>query len=75
MKDNLTEEQIVEKFFFNISIIPEKKDYFLRDFDEYYFRIRPKYTSKLIRIFLEVTLSLYPLYRVITRMEFQGSYI
>jgi hypothetical protein len=49
MRDNLSDEQIVHKFFYNIGLIPEKKDYFIRDFDDFYFKIRPKFGSKLIK--------------------------
>jgi hypothetical protein len=52
--ENLTEEEIVLKFFNNIYLVPEKKDYFLKDFDEFYFKVRPKLGSKLIRLLLEV---------------------
>jgi hypothetical protein len=53
IKDDLTEEEIVQKFFRNINMLPEKKDYFIKDFEDFYFKIRPKFSSKLIKILLE----------------------
>ena len=44
------------KFFTNMKKKPDNKDFFIRDFDEYYFKIRPKLSSKLIKMFLEVKL-------------------
>lgn len=43
----------MHKFFYNIGLIPEKKDYFIRDFDDFYFKIRPKFGAKLIKYLLE----------------------
>jgi len=53
IRDNLTDEEVVYKFFSNINMFPQKKDYFIRDFDDFYFKIRPKFSSKLIKILLE----------------------
>ena len=53
-KSKLTEEELLLKFFNNINTIPEKKDFFIRDFEEFYFKIRPKLAPKLIKILLEV---------------------
>lgn len=53
MRENLSDEQVVHKLFYNIGLIPEKKDYFIRDFDDFYFKIRPKFGAKLIKYLLE----------------------
>lgn len=53
-KHNLSDEEIIIKFFTHINYLPEKKDYFIRDFEEFYFKIRPKFSSKLIKVLLEV---------------------
>ena len=53
-KYNLTDEEAVTRFFQNVKRRPSNKDNFIRDFDEYYFKVRPKFTAKLIRILLEV---------------------
>jgi hypothetical protein len=34
-------------------MLPEKKDYFIKDFEDFYFKIRPKFSSKLIKVLLE----------------------
>jgi predicted SnoaL-like aldol condensation-catalyzing enzyme len=52
-KDDLTDEEAVYKFFRNINMLPEKKDYFIKDFEDFYFKIRPKFSSKLIKVLLE----------------------
>ena len=52
-KDDLTDEEAVYKFFRNINMLPEKKDYFIKDFEDFYFKIRPKLSSKLIKVLLE----------------------
>lgn len=41
------------KFFRNINLIPEKKDFFIKDFEDFYFKMRPKLSSKLIKVLLE----------------------
>ena len=53
LRDNLSEEELVYKFFSNINMFPEKKDYFIKDFDDFYFKVRPKFSSRLIKILLE----------------------
>jgi predicted SnoaL-like aldol condensation-catalyzing enzyme len=53
MKENLSDEELVYKFFNNINMLPEKKDYFIKDFEDFYFKMRPKFHSKLIRVLLE----------------------
>ena len=53
-KYNLTEEEVVLRFFANIKRKPSNKDNFIRDFEEFYFKVRPKFSSKLIKLFLEV---------------------
>ena len=55
---NLTDEDMVKRFFDNIRRKPNNKDNFIRDFDEYYFKVRPKFIPKLIKIFLEVRVNL-----------------
>lgn len=49
---NLTDEEAINKFFINMRKRPMNKDNYIRDFDEYYFRARPKFSPKLIRMFL-----------------------
>lgn len=49
-----TEEDIIVKFFDNINLTPQKKDYYVRDFEDYYFKARPKFSQKLIKILIEV---------------------
>lgn len=51
--DALTDEEAVYKFFRNINMLPEKKDYFIKDFEDFYFKIRPKFSSKLIKVLME----------------------
>jgi hypothetical protein len=53
-RTNISEEEIIMRFFANIKRKPYNKDNFIRDFDEYYFKVRPKLSSKLIRLLLEV---------------------
>lgn len=53
LKQNYTDEQIVMRFFSNINLLPEKKDFYIRDFEDFYFKIRPKFSSRLIKILLE----------------------
>jgi hypothetical protein len=48
MKENLSDEGAVQKFFRNINLAPEKKDFYIKDFEEFYFKFRPKFGSKLI---------------------------
>jgi hypothetical protein len=43
----------LQKFFNNISLLPEKKDYFIKDFEEFYFKMRPKFSGRLIRVLIE----------------------
>ena len=33
----------------------DNKDYYINDFEEFYFKSRPRLSSKLIKIFLEVS--------------------
>ena len=33
-------------------MFPEKKDYFIRDFEDFYFKVRPKFNSRLIKTLL-----------------------
>lgn len=53
IKENLSDEELVYKFFSNINMFPEKKDYFIRDFEDFYFKVRPKFSSRLIKTLLE----------------------
>jgi hypothetical protein len=55
----MSDEEIIIKFFTHINYLPEKKDYFIRDFEEFYFKIRPKFSSKLIKVLLEVISNLF----------------
>jgi len=50
----LTDEEVVIKFFKNIEIKPQNKDSYIRDFEEFYFKNRPKFGPKLIKLLLEV---------------------
>lgn len=50
----MTDEDTILRFFSNIKKRPDNKDNFIRDLDEYYFKVKPKFTSKLIRLLLEV---------------------
>jgi predicted SnoaL-like aldol condensation-catalyzing enzyme len=52
-RDGLTDEEAIYKFFRNINMLPAKKDYFIKDFEDFYFKIRPKFSSKLIKVLLE----------------------
>jgi hypothetical protein len=52
---NLSDEDLVTRFFLNINAWPEKKDFFVRDFEEFYFKIRPRFTAKLIKTLIEVS--------------------
>ena len=54
LDESLTEAEIVIKFFRNINLVPDKKDYFIREFEDFYFKVRPKLTAQLIRVLLEV---------------------
>ena len=36
-KHGLTEEEVIMRFFKHMSSFPDKKDFFIRDFDDYYF--------------------------------------
>jgi predicted SnoaL-like aldol condensation-catalyzing enzyme len=56
-RENLSDEELVYRFFNNINMFPEKKDYFIKDFDDFYFKVRPKFTSRLIKVLLEGDLS------------------
>lgn len=55
-KFNLSDEDVVVRFFKNIKSKPQDKDYYIKDFEDFYFKIRPKFSIKLIRVFLEVSL-------------------
>jgi len=55
IKENLSDEGAVQKFFRNINLAPEKKDFYIKDFEEFYFKFRPKFGSKLIDILLFVS--------------------
>lgn len=50
----LTDEEIVIKFFKNINARMYNKDNYIRDFEDFYFKIRPKFGPKLIKLLLEV---------------------
>jgi len=54
-KFNLSDEDVVVRFFKNIKSKPQDKDYYIKDFEDFYFKIRPKFSIKLIRVFLEVS--------------------
>lgn len=54
-KYHLSEEDVVLRFFHNINKNKCKKDFYIKDFESYYFKIRPKFSPKLIRVFLEVS--------------------
>jgi hypothetical protein len=54
-KEQISEDDIIVRFFENITNMPEKKDYYVRDFEEFYFKIRPKYAPPVIKIILEVS--------------------
>ena len=56
LKENISDEDLILRFFNVIREQPDKKDFFVRDFEEFYFKIRPKFNSKLIKILLEVSL-------------------
>ena len=47
----------MKRFFRNMKEFPHKKDIYVKEFDDFYFRARPRYSSKFIRIFLEVRYS------------------
>ena len=51
----MSDEEVVLKFFKNMNTRPQNKDNFIRDFEDYYFKARPKFAPKLIRLLLEVT--------------------
>ncbi len=51
---NMTDEEALLRFFGSVKSKPNNKDNFVRDLDEYYFKVRPKLTPKLIRLLLEV---------------------
>lgn len=53
-KSKLTEEEFILLFFNHVNTIPEKKDFFIRDFEEFYFNVRPRLSTRLIKILLEV---------------------
>ena len=57
-KQKLTEEEFIIKLFDHINTLPEKKDFFIRNFEEFYFKIRPKLSQKIIKILLQVTFNL-----------------
>jgi len=50
----LTDEEVVIKFFKSIDAKPQNKDSYIRDFEDFYFKIRPKFGPKLIKLLLEV---------------------
>jgi len=52
----LTDEEIVLTFFKNINTKELSKDHWIRDFEDFYFKIRPKFQSKLIKLLLEVSI-------------------
>jgi hypothetical protein len=56
-KHRLNEEEIVQKFFKNLNSMRQNKDYHIRDFEEFYFKIRPKFSAKLVKLLLEVNIS------------------
>lgn len=49
---NLTDEESMNKFFLNLKRNTLNKDNYIREFDEYYFRAKPKFSPKLIKNFL-----------------------
>jgi hypothetical protein len=53
LKENLSEEELIYRFFCNINMFPEKKDYFIKDFEDFYFKVRPKFSSRIIKSLLE----------------------
>ena len=50
----MSDEEVVLKFFKNLNLRPQNKDNFIRDFEDFYFKARPKFAPKLIRLLLEV---------------------
>jgi hypothetical protein len=46
---------MVVRFFKNLNAKPMNKDFYIKDFDDFYFKVRPKFAPKLIRILLEVS--------------------
>jgi hypothetical protein len=50
----MTEEDVVIKFFKNINGYESKLDFYIKDFENYYFKMKPKFSPTLIRMFLEV---------------------
>jgi len=53
-KLKLTDEEVVIKFFKNVNAKPQNKDYYIKDFDDFYFKVRPKFAPKLVKLLLEV---------------------
>ena len=51
-KHNLTEEEVLNKFFQAIQNQSENKDYYIRDLEDFYFQARPKFTPRQIRTLL-----------------------
>ena len=53
-KYNLSNEEVIARFFTFITIMDDNKDFFINDLEEYYFRVRPKLSSKTVKLLLEV---------------------
>ncbi|CDW79950.1 px domain containing protein [Stylonychia lemnae] len=70
-KLRLSEEEIVLTFFKNINIKEQSKDHWIRDFEDFYFKIRPKFQSKLIRLLLEgdMTINIQGLFYFMSEIE------
>jgi hypothetical protein len=67
----LTDEEVVIRFFRSIDMKPHNKDNYIKDFEDFYFKIRPKYGQKLIKLLLEVRLKQIKVFRVIQRLKSQ----
>ena len=62
-KYNLSDEEVINRFFTFIKIMEDDKDYYINDFEDFYFRTRPKLSSKTVKIFLEVRTNLMMVFR------------
>lgn len=51
----IDDDDLVYKFFENLELGHEHKDYFIRDFEDYFFQERPQFTEKVIKFLIDVS--------------------
>lgn len=53
----VTDEEIMFRFFRCILECPDKKDFFIRDFESFYFKSKPRFSKKLVKVMMKVRFS------------------